>query len=168
MSDYFQNHRFTKKICNHVDEIGVNYYQASKYGTELSERKTDMGWNYTPEYLYDALVLMSRYKKPLFVSEAGIADRSDEQRAEYITKQVRATQRAMAEGIDVRGHMYWSLIDNYEWALGTQKCFGLVAVDYRTLERTIRPSAWVYRDMIAANGLSESGETDKTNAQTMR
>lgn len=162
LSDYYQNHRLTKKIAQYTDEIGVNYYQASKYGYELTTRKTDMGWNFTPGYLYQALQLMARYRKPLFIAEAGLADRTDAHRAEYITEQVHATCRAIADGIDVRGHMYWSLIDNYEWALGTEKCFGLVAVDYQTLERTIRPSAWVYKELIESNGASphvgESGD----------
>ena len=148
MSDYLQNHRFTKKTINSLDEIGINYYQASQYGIELTERKTDMGWNYTPEHIYNALMLISKYNKPMFVSEAGIADNDDSDRAEYIIKQVEGVRRAVADGADVRGHMYWSLMDNYEWALGFEKQFGLIKVNYDTLEREIRPSAWVYKDII--------------------
>ncbi len=148
LSNFFQNHRFTRRVYRYTDEIGVNFYQASQYGIELTNRKTDMGWNYTPERIYEALALMSRYNKPLYVSEAGIADDDDSDRAEYITKQVEGVERALKEGIDVHGHMYWSLMDNYEWALGFEKKFGLIEIDYETLERKIRPSAWVYKELI--------------------
>ena len=107
-----------------------------------------MGWNYTPEYIYDALKLVSKYKLPMFVSEAGIADDDDSDRKEYIEKQVEGVARALEEGIDVRGHLYWSLMDNYEWALGFEKKFGLIEIDYQTQERKIRPSAWRYKELI--------------------
>lgn len=148
LSNYLQNHRFTKRVSTHVDEIGVNFYQASQYGVEITKHKTDMGWNFTPERIYDALVIMSKYKKPLYVSEAGLADSDDSDRTEYITKQIEAIKKVIEQGIDVRGHMYWSLIDNYEWALGIDKKFGLVEIDYKTLERKIRPSAWEYKKLI--------------------
>ncbi len=82
---------------------------------------------------------------------AGLADADDDVRADYIIRQVRATHRAIVAGVDVRGHMYWSLLDNYEWALGYEKRFGLVAVDYETLERKIRPSAWMYKKICEEN-----------------
>ena len=61
---------------------------------------------------------------------------------------------AIYDNIDVRGHMYWSLTDNYEWALGIEKKFGLVEIDYQTLKRTIRPSALAYKEIIEASGQS--------------
>jgi beta-glucosidase len=59
----------------------------------------------------------------------------------------------MERGADVRGHMYWSLLDNYEWALGFEKRFGIVAVDFLTLKRTIRPSAQVYKEICINNAV---------------
>jgi len=112
-----------------------------------------MNWDIYPEGVYHALKMLWRYKKPLFVSEAGIADAKDVHRADYITRQVEATWRAVQDGIDVRGHMYWSLLDNYEWALGFEKRFGLVEIDYKTLERTIRPSAHIYAKICRNNGV---------------
>lgn len=155
LSNYLQNHQFTRRTYNHLDEMGINYYQASQYGVELTKRKTDMGWNFTPEYIYEALIMMSKYKKPLFISEAGIADEDDSDRAEYIKKQVEGVWRAINDGVDVRGHMYWSLLDNYEWALGFEKRFGLVEVNYETLERKIRPSAYVYKEICETNAVVE-------------
>ncbi len=114
-----------------------------------------MDWNYAPEHIYDALMILNRYKLPLFVSEGGIADAADAGRAEYITRQVQGVYNAIEAGADVRGHLYWSLLDNYEWALGFEKRFGLIAVEYKTLNRTIRPSAYVYKKICENNGIVE-------------
>jgi beta-glucosidase/6-phospho-beta-glucosidase/beta-galactosidase len=114
-----------------------------------------MDWNFAPEHIYEALMMLARYKKPLFVSESGLADASDDGRAEYITRQVTGTWRAIKDGVDVRGHLYWSLLDNYEWALGFDKRFGLVEVNYETQERKIRPSAYVYKKICVENRVVE-------------
>lgn len=147
LANYFWTHRFAERVAPYCDEIGLNYYFYTQFGDKRVWRKTDMDWNFAPEYLYDALMMLKRYHKPVFVSEAGLADAQDSGRAEYIKKQVAATWRAIQDGVDVRGHIYWSLLDNYEWALGFEKRFGLIAVDYATQERTIRPSAWVYKEI---------------------
>jgi beta-glucosidase len=155
LANYYWTHRFMKRVVSHCDSIGLNYYFYTKFGDRKKWRKTDMDWNFAPEHIYDALQILSRYEKPLFVSEGGVADAHDTSRAEYITRQVAGVARALAQGIDVRGHMYWSLLDNYEWALGFAKRFGLVAVNYETQERTIRPSAYVYKKICEQNGIVE-------------
>lgn len=73
--------------------------------------------------------------------------------ADYIRKTVEGIHRAIQDGVDVRGFMYWSLLDNYEWAHGFEKRFGLVEIDYATLKRTIRPSAQVYKEICINNGV---------------
>jgi len=153
--DYLQNKRFLNKVHSHLDQIGINFYQASRYGSEVTDKKTDMGWNFTPEHIFDAIMLVSKYNLPMHISEAGLADHDDSDRAEYIEKQVAGVWRAIKHGADVRGHFYWSLLDNYEWALGFEKRFGLVEVDYKTQKRTIRSSAYVYKKIIQDNGLLE-------------
>ena len=114
-----------------------------------------MDWNFAPERIHDALMMLARYKKPLFVSEGGLADATDSSRAEYITRQVSGVWQALQDGADVRAHLYWSLLDNYEWALGFPKRFGLVEVNFETQERTIRPSAYVYKKICEHNGVLE-------------
>ncbi len=155
VANYVWTHRFMRQVAKKTDSIGLNYYFYTQFGDTRTWRKTDMDWNFAPEYIYEALKILARYKKPLFVSEAGLADAKDEGRAEYIVKQVQGVYRALREGVDVRGHMYWSLLDNYEWALGFEKRFGLVAVDYETQTRTIRPSAYVYKEICLRNGVVE-------------
>ncbi len=148
-------HKFMRRTEGHYDSIGLNYYFYTQFGDRKQWRKTDMDWNFAPERIYDALMMLKRYRKPVFISEAGVAVADDNDRAEYITKQIEGALRALADGVDVRGHMYWSLLDNYEWALGFEKRFGLIEIDYDTLERKIRPSAYVYKKIIEANGLIE-------------
>lgn len=146
-------HTFMKRTYQKCDSIGLNYYFHKKFGDKAHYEKTDMDWDIYPEGIKGSLALLWRYKKPLFVSEAGLADEADKYRSDYITRQVSSVWEAIQEGIDVRGHMYWSLLDNYEWALGFEKRFGLIAVDYKTLERTIRPSAYVYKEICENNGI---------------
>lgn len=155
LANWHWTYHFMKKVHKKCDSIGLNYYIHKKFGDRATYRKTDMDWDFYPQGIYDALMMLARYKKPLFVSEAGIADADDDIRAEYITEQVKAVWHAIKDGVDVRGHVYWSLMDNYEWALGTEKCFGLVEIDYETLERKVRPSAYVYKEIIENNGIVE-------------
>lgn len=154
---WFMNQHWThdhmRRINKKCDWIGLNYYMHKKFGDGEVYEKSDMGWDVYPEGVCDALRMLSRYKKPLYISEAGVADADDDIRPEYIKRQVVAVRCALEEGIDVRGHMYWSLMDNYELALGFEKRFGLIEIDYDTLERKIRPSAYVYKKIIEQNGL---------------
>jgi len=151
VANYFWTYKFMNRVEDHCDSIGLNYYFYTKFGDKRKWRKTDMDWNFAPEHIYDALMMLAKYKKPLFVSEGGIADATDAGRAEYIKKQVEGTYKAIQAGADVRGHLYWSLLDNYEWALGFEKRFGLVEINYETLERKIRPSAYVYKEICEKN-----------------
>jgi beta-glucosidase len=153
VANYFWTYRFMNRVHKKCDSIGLNYYFHKKFGDKKTYVKTDMDWDIYPEGLEDALMMLTKYKKPLFVSESGLADAADMYRSDYITRQVEATWRALGRGADVRAHMYWSLLDNYEWALGFEKRFGLVEVDFTTLKRTIRPSALVYKEICINNGV---------------
>ena len=153
IANYFWTYRFMNVIHRHCDSIGLNYYFHKKFGDTATYVKTDMDWDIYPEGVEAALLMLARYQKPLYVSESGIADAKDVYRADYITRQVQAMWRALQKGADVRGHMYWSLLDNYEWALGFEKRFGLVEVNFETQERVIRPSAYVYKEICEKNAV---------------
>ena len=155
LANYAWTSIFMNRVKNHTDSIGLNYYFYTQFGDTRQWKKTDMDWNFAPEHIYDALMRLNRYNNPLFVSEGGLADHDDSDRAEYITKQVEGTWRAIQAGADVRGHLYWSLMDNYEWALGFEKQFGLIKINYDTLEREVRPSAYVYKEIIDNNAIVE-------------
>lgn len=155
VANYLWTYKFMNRVARQCDSIGLNYYFYTQFGDTRLWRKTDMDWNFAPEHIYDALMMLAHYKKPLFVSEGGVADATDVMRAEYITGQVRGVWRAIQDGADVRGHMYWSLLDNYEWALGFKMRFGLIHVDFETQVRTPHPSAYVYKQICENNGIVE-------------
>ncbi len=116
---------------------------------------TDMGWNIAPDGLEELLVSLSqRYPElPLMVTENGAAfpDRvvdgrvHDASRIDYLRRHLTAAHRAIARGVDLRGYYVWSLMDNFEWAYGYSKRFGIVRVDYETQERLVKDSGqWVH------------------------
>ena len=90
---------------------------------------------------------------PLLVTENGIGTDDDAQRREYVFQALQGVQRALADGIDVRGYTYWSLLDNFEWAYGYKPRFGLVAVDRETMQRSVKPSARWLGEVARANCL---------------
>jgi len=114
---------------------------------------SDFGWEIDPTGFRQVVEEAARYGKPIYVTENGIDDREDDQRGGYLRGYLRALRAAIAEGADVRGYFHWSLLDNYEWAEGFAAHFGLYAFDARTLRRTERPSARLFRRIARANAL---------------
>lgn len=151
--NWWWTHRFMKRVVAHCDSIGINYYFHRKFGDTATYQKTDMDWDIYPQGIYGCIMMLTRYQKPLYVAESGIADAIDDRRGSYITEQVYGVWRAIQDGADVRGHFYWSLMDNYEWALGFEKRFGLIEIDYTTQKRTIRPSAHIYERICRDNAV---------------
>ena len=117
---------------------------------------TDIGWAIQPSALRDGLDIAASYGKPLWITENGIADASDANRAAYTVRQLAVLQEAIADGIDVKGYIFWSLIDNLEWAKGYAPRFGLYSFDPVTLERTAKPSLAITRQIPRDNGISAS------------
>jgi len=153
VSEYWWNRYFLNKIKNHQDFIGLNYYfhkhvREPFVGKEEIHPKNDLGWAINPEGLYYVLEDLKRYSKPIYITENGIADANDEKRAQFIREHLMWMRRAMANNADVRGYFYWSLTDNFEWDKGFGPRFGLIEIDYSNMERTVRKSAHVYRDII--------------------
>ena len=153
LMNWHWTHSFMKKVIGTCDSIGLNYYIHKKFGDTEKYEKSDMGWDIYPEGIEGALLILKEYGKPVYVSEAGVADAKDKIRADYITRLIQGMGKALQKGVDLRGYMYWSLLDNYELAHGYTKRFGLVEINYETLARTIRPSAYVYKKIIEANGV---------------
>ena len=152
---YFWNRWFLNRIKNHQDFIGLNHYNRNVIDTGFyknpNERRTDIGWEFHPESIYQALIELKPYGKPIYITENGLADRSDTLRKEFLTRALIAVHRATEDGAKVKGYLYWSLIDNFEWDKGFWPCFGLIEVDRATLVRTIRPSARYYAEICKSN-----------------
>jgi beta-glucosidase len=158
-------------IARPIDFLGVNYYfparvrasaDSEPLGLELvpgPAPRTAMGWEVSPEGFHDLLVRLGRdYDVPIAVTENGAAFEDppaddgiveDPDRTAYLQGHVDAVARAIADGVDVRRYFAWSLMDNFEWAEGYAKRFGIVHVDYETQRRTVKRSGVWYRDLIA-------------------
>lgn len=121
---------------------------------------TAMGWNIDPSGMVDMLLgIHQRYPGlPMMITENGAAFDDvvsadgrvhDDRRVDYLRRHVAAVGEAMDAGVDVRGYFVWSLLDNFEWAYGFSRRFGIIRVDYDTLQRTWKDSAYFYRDLVA-------------------
>ncbi len=142
---WFWNRHFLNRLSGKTDFIGLNYYMHRSFGRKIEYEKTDMGWDIYPEGIYHVLKELKRYNKPIYVTENGIADSSDTKRERFIIDHLFFIHKAMGEGVNVHGYFYWSLLDNYEWAEGFNKRFGLLEMDYTTQRRKVRESAFVYK-----------------------
>lgn len=151
------NWMFLNGIVGYQDFIGVQFYQRISFWQPALHRHTalrsDIGWHLHPDALENMLIETTKYKLPIFVVESGIADAQDQYRTRFILESLKAIHRAIERKADVRGYLHWSLLDNYEFTYGFTMRFGLVEVDHKTQERTIRESARVYGDIARANAL---------------
>ena len=117
---------------------------------------TDMGWSADPTWMRAILNDLKRLRKPVYITENGVATSVDSRRESYLTELLPSVRLAIEDGVDVRGYFHWTNMDNFEWARGYHAQFGLIAVDRRTLERTIKPSGRLYAQIAGANGLLKS------------
>lgn len=153
-----------------LDWAGINYYTRTlvtsndgawphHHAVEGPLPKTQMGWEIYPQGLHDFLVRTAREytgNLPLFVTENGMSNADvlrdgsvdDAVRIDYFNQHLAAVRQAIAKGVPVSGYMAWSLLDNYEWALGYEKRFGMVHVDFETLERTPKASWHAFKDAL--------------------
>ncbi len=158
--DYYRNFYFWKKAFPYYDFVGLNYYHVDRrvpgsyQNLPKQEIVPEMGWEIYPEGIYKLLTRFKGYNKPIYITENGIADATDLKRAKFIKEHLRWVWQAINDGVDVRGYLYWSLLDNFEWAKGYSPRFGLVEVNYKTFERHIRPSAHEYAKICKENTLS--------------
>ncbi len=161
-----------KLISQPMDWLGVNYYTRHRVlhdpdsawphltSVEGDLPTTQMGWEIYPDGLHHFLTRLSRDyvgDLPLYVTENGMAwDDAlengavyDSERTSFVSDHMLATKRAIADGANVQGFFYWSLLDNYEWAFGYEKRFGIVHVDFETLKRTPKASYHALKAAIA-------------------
>lgn len=159
LRDRKYNFEFIERLIKYksLDFIGINYYTRGLVDTEgwflrnmfldtckkghSRLNKNSLGWDIYPQGLHDLLVRFGRYNLPVFILENGICTQDDDVRWNFIYEHLKATHLAIAEGVEVLGYIYWSLIDNYEWDKGFSPRFGLIEVDYNTYKRSVRESA---------------------------
>jgi beta-glucosidase len=173
-----------KQARQPIDFIGVNYYLRIVVRDDPSGGltrtaivpqpdvpHTAMGWEIYPRGLTDILLwLNERYGNlPLYITENGAAyddvlspngTISDTSRVQYLIDHLRAAEQAIRAGANLRGYYVWSLLDNFEWACGYSKRFGIVHVDYKSQRRTPKASARFYSNVIRSNGAVLRDDTD--------
>ncbi len=158
IADYFHNRRILDLTQGKNDFIALQYYFHDRLKfpvgrTNNNDTVSDLGWEIYPEGLCYIIKKLAVYKLPIYITENGISDKKDFRREKFIKENLKQISRAMSEGADVRGYFYWSLLDNFEWDKGFWPRFGLVEIDYETLERKPRPSAYAYKKIIEDNGI---------------
>lgn len=168
ISKWFRVIAFNNRIKNYQDFFGLNYYRIGKINLfNIKSKKINffidendknvMGWFSYPRGIYKAIKeAHDDYKIPIYITENGFpfdAGVEDNERVEFIEEHLRYIKKAMDEGADVRGYNHWSLLDNFEWLYGFEPRFGLVEIDYKTLERKPRKSFYAYKKIIENNGL---------------
>ena len=177
------------KLDESLDFVGINYYTraVTRHATEswplqsetVRQRQstyTDTGWEVYPQAFTDVLRwVRDRYDNPpVYITENGAAFRDppvavdnridDPLRQDYLRTHIGAVHEAILDGCDIRGYFAWSLMDNLEWAYGFSKRFGLVHVNYETLQRTPKESAKLYKRIIQSHGGCLKNLTDdRTN-----
>lgn len=160
-------------IATPLDYLGINYYFRSnvisdgQHGyTEVAlegVERTQMGWEVYPDGLRHLLVGFRRdYPNlpPIYITENGMASDDhvvdgvveDAQRISFFNRHLAAVDQAVKAGVDVRGYFIWSLLDNFEWAFGYERRFGIVHVDYATQRRTLKRSAHLVREFLTERG----------------
>ena len=174
-------------IATPLDFLGVNYYsravvRAGEDGEPVAvdvvppEKLTDIGWEVYPQGLYDLLVRVDREYAPrmIYVTENGAAYADgpdgtgqihDTRRVQFLRGHLQAALRAIADGVPLRGYFTWSLLDNFEWAHGYSKRFGLYWVDFVTQQRIPKESAFWYRDVVA-DGVVDGATLEPTARRT--
>lgn len=155
-------------ISQPIDYLGINFYTRTLYKSDgagwfevvppATTELTAMGWEITPDAFTELLVdLNQRYAlPPIYITENGAAmndeliggEVKDDDRTAYFHTHLNAVDEAMKQGVDIRGYFAWSLMDNFEWALGYSKRFGIVYVDYETQKRTLKQSALAYSKLV--------------------
>lgn len=164
-----------------TDFLGLNYYSRARLRAGTGDEpavmpapppprpdQTDMGWEVYPDGLREMLVRLHRDYAPrrLVVTENGAAysvgpgpggEVEDRIRVDYLRVHLAACEAAIAEGAPLAGYFVWSLMDNFEWAFGHSKRFGITWVDYASQARTPKRSAYWYREVVRRNGLEWEG-----------
>lgn len=148
-ANYYFFHNFSLKDLSLIRKLNSK----SMEETMLLER-SDLGWPIYPPGIYEVAMDLRRYRLPIYITENGVADAEDKYRERFILNHLQWLHQAIEDGADVRGYLYWTLMDNFEWVSGYKPKFGLAEVDFKTQKRKIRPSALTYAKICKENDLA--------------
>lgn len=160
------------RLANTLDFLGINYYTRDRvrfspnplnlFGEEEFEASAELSdagregvfSQFDPEGLYQVCMEVNRFRPglPIYITENGVPDRDDRMRTRWLLAHVEQLHRAIQQGANVKGYFHWTLVDNFEWAEGWGLRFGLFALDPETQERSERPSARMYGEVVRRAG----------------
>lgn len=161
LSDYLINEYILKRVVKNCDYIGLNYYFHHHIGlfgvrkhSHSQHSHTDRGWGIHPEGIERVLLRLKKFNKPIYIIENGLADKTDSKRENFIKDHLYFVHSAIQKGANVKGYLYWSLTDNFEWEEGFWPRFGLIEIDRDgLLKRKVRYSALAYAKICKSNTL---------------
>lgn len=154
ISEYLWNFWFLNRIDTELDFIGINhyftnYFKNGRFNNNPDHPVSDMGWYMEPSSIRMAIEsIWLKYKKPIIISENGLADRNDKNRKWWLEETFVALQNEKNNNVDLFGYLHWSLLDNFEWAYGWWPNFGLISVNRENMKRSFRKSSEYYSDFI--------------------
>ena len=166
ISKWFRVLSFNRRIKGYQDYFGLNYYRIGKINLKNwksekinffseEDKNNVMGWIAYPEGIYKAIKeAYEDYKIPIYITENGFpfgVGLEDSYRITHLKEHLKYIQKAIDEGVEVIGYNHWSFMDNFEWLYGYEPRFGLIEIDYQTLERKPRKSFYAYREIIKGN-----------------
>ncbi|HCI05546.1 MAG: Beta-glucosidase A [Parcubacteria group bacterium GW2011_GWC1_45_9] len=156
----FSDWGFLKELSSRLDFVGVNYYfhnlidfpfqviGPNKNAKEFS----DIGWEIYPKGVYYvSKKAFQKYKKPLMITENGLADKKDLKRGKFLQDHIFWLNQSFQEGVQIIGYLHWSLMDNFEWSMGKNPRFGLLETDYKNMTPKPRKSFWLYKKLIESH-----------------
>jgi beta-glucosidase len=162
--NFLRNRMFLEYTKKEQDFLGINYYFHEKIKIDsdwpffkiLNDNLnvTDLEWEIFPRGIYEVIIDLKKYNLPIYITENGIADKNDIYRDKFIKEHLEFIHKAVEQNADVRGYLYWSLMDNFEWTKGYKPRFGLVEINYETMVYKIRPSAFEYAKICKNNKLT--------------
>lgn len=169
--DSILNNKFEKpfgkrekaNFTSNFDYLGINYYtkRTIKYEkhnpviTYSKGNKTDIGWLFYPEGIYNVLKRFEKYNLPILITENGIADKDDRLRNIYIIKTLHTINHCMQKDIKILGYIHWTLMDNFEWLEGQSMKFGLYHTNFKNYKFTLRNSANIFSNIVLDNRIPE-------------
>lgn len=160
-----------------MDFVGVNYYSRAhlrfllkppfvtfEYLDKHQRGLTDIGWEWFPEGFGETLRQLKHYGLPVWITENGLDDRTGTRRSRFLYEHWQQVLQAIADGVDVRGYLHWSLLDNFEWLEGFAPRFGLYRVDRSTMAREWTPACDYFREVATTRRLTPPPPTEQKSA----
>ena len=161
--DFARNRMLLEYTHKEQDFIGVNYYFHERVAWDVKypfitiknadRTVSDLGTEIYSRGIYKVLKNFQKYNLPVYITENGLADKEDRFRGDFIRQHLKWVHKAVSEGVDVKGYLHWSLLDNFEWADGFGPRFGLLEMDFEKIEYKVRSSAFEYAEICKNNKL---------------